>query len=269
MKKLNNIKSWYSVVLALLLIGFIMVLSIWILRLILNEMKSNRAMWDYIKAYAGAESAQELALLDIKKKWYWYYSFVENTINNKSIIISKNHLNTSLYNPTNDVLISYDNDWKVNTYDWSLPPLWYDIIPLFYIDEVWERKVNDISFSVLSGDPALLSWNVVWSLNWISWNWSSIIGIKKTYTPTWFLYEEKTLNEFISTSNTNYLVLFNSWNSSNITYKISSTNSLEFFTKPRLDIISSWEIWDYKQNLKTRLDNTEFLNILRYSIYSN
>ena len=52
MKKNNINKSWYSVILSLLLIGFIMVLSIWIFRLILNEMKNNRAMWDYIKSYA-------------------------------------------------------------------------------------------------------------------------------------------------------------------------------------------------------------------------
>lgn len=268
MKMINN-KNWYSGVLALLLIGFIMVLSIWILRLVLNEMKSNRAMWDYIKAYAWAESSQELALLDIKKKWYWYYSKIESDLNDKSVLISKNPLNKSLYHPKNDVLISYDNDWKVNSYEWILYPLWYDIIPLFYIDDTGERKVNDIIFNVLTWTSEDLSWNVVWKINWISWNWTSLNWIKKTYNPSWFLYEERTLNEFISTSDTNYLVLFNSWNSSNITYKISSSNLLEFFTKPRLDIISSWEIWEYKQNLRTRVDNTEFLNILRYSIYSN
>jgi len=269
MKKFNNRKNWYSVVLALLLIGFIMVLSIWILRLVLNEMKVNRAMWDYIKAYAWAESAQELALLDIKNKWYWYYSNIESTLNDKSVLISKNPLDKSLYHPKNDVLVSYDNDWKVNSYEWILYPLWYDIIPLFYIDDSWEKKVNDIVFNVLTWTSEDLSWNVVWKIDWVSWNWTSLSWIKKTYTPSWFLYEENTLNEFISTSDTNYLVLFNSWNSSNITYKISTSNSLEFFTKPRLEIISSWEIWDYKQNLKTMLDNTEFLNILRYSIYSN
>ncbi|MDD3793759.1 MAG: hypothetical protein PHI37_03020 [Candidatus Gracilibacteria bacterium] len=265
----NNKKNGYSVVIALLLIGFIMVLSIGIFRLVLNEMKNNRAMGDYIKAYAGAESSQELALLDIKKKGYGYYNKLDLTINDKSVIISKNPLDKDLYNPKKDVLISYDNDGKVNSYLGDLPPLGYDIIPLFYIDDLNEHKVNNILFDVLTGNETDLSWNIIGKIDGISGNGDSLTGIKKTYTSLGFSYEEKTLNEFINTSDTNYLVLFNSGNSSNITYKISSVDPIEFFTKPRIDIISTGEIGDYKQNLKTRLDNTEFLSILKYSIYSN
>jgi len=246
-----------------------MVLSIWILRLIINEMKSNRAMWDYIKSYAWAESAQELALLDIKVKWYWYDWSITNTLNDKSVILSENFLDKSLYHPKNDVLISYYNDWKVNNYEWELSPLWYDIIPLFYIDDTWEKKVNDISINLVSGDSNDLSWNAIWNLSWISWTWTTLQWYKKIFTPSWFTYVINDIWEFLSSSSTNYLVLFNSWNSNSIKYILSTTDSLEYFTKPRLDIISTWEVWDYKQNLKTTVDNTEFLNILKYSIYSN
>jgi len=171
MKKLYINKKWYSVILSILLIGFLMVLSIWILRLILNEMNSNRAMWEYLKAYAWAESAQELALLDIKNKGYWYDSKIDLDVNNKSVLLSDNFLNSSLYHPKKDVLISYSNNWKANNYDWSLEPLWYNIIPLFYIDDTWEQKVNDLTLSISTWNPNDLSWNVIWKLNWISWIW--------------------------------------------------------------------------------------------------
>ncbi len=268
MKKINL--NWYSVVISLLLIWFIMVLSIWIFRLILNEMKINKAMWDYIKSYAWAESAQELALLDIKKKWYWYYSKIEDNVNNKSVLLSRNFLNKSLYHPKKDVLISHSNDGKVNSYTWNILPLWYDIIPLFFIDDLWEHKVNWISFSILSGDIPSLSWNIVSNDSGISWVWEVWIWIEKK-TNLWELgiTLDVLVNDFLFSNNTSYLVLFNSWNSWDINYKLTSNNSTEFFTKPRLDILSSWETWDYKQNLKTRVDNTEFLNILKYSIYSN
>lgn len=268
MKKINL--NWYSVVISLLLIWFIMVLSIWIFRLILNEMKINKAMWDYIKSYAWAESAQELALLDIKKKGYWYYSFIQSDVNNKSVLLSRNFLNKSLYHPKKDVLISHSNDWKVNYYTWNILPLGYDIVPLFYIDDSWEHKVNWISFSILNWDTNSLSWNIISNNSGISWIWEVSKWVeKKVNSDQLNIVLDVLVNDFLTINNTNYLVLFNSWNSGDINYKLETTNNTEFFTKPRLDILSIWEIWDYKQNLKTRVDNTEFLNILKYSIYSN
>ncbi|MDD2907958.1 MAG: hypothetical protein PHH98_04925 [Candidatus Gracilibacteria bacterium] len=269
MKKIYINKSGYSVILSILLIGFLMVLSIGILRLILNEMNSNSAMGDYIKAYAGAESAQELALLDIKNKGYGYDYKIEDDVNNKSVLISENPLNKSLYHPKKDVLISYFNNGKVNNYDGELSPLGYDIIPLFYIDDSGEKKVNDISITVSIGDSDDLSWNVVGKNDGISGIGTNLTGTKKLLTTSGFTIEDKTIGEFLSGSDTNYLVLFNAGNTNNISYNIKSTNSLEFFTKPRLDIISTGEVGSYKQNLKTTVDNTKFLNILKYSIYSN
>lgn len=262
-------KNWYSVIVSLLLIGFIMVLSIWILRLILNEMKINRAMWDYLKSYAWAESSQELALLNIKKFWYWYDGFIYNSVNDKSVLLSTNPLNKSLYHPKKDLLVSYLNDWKVNNYEWSLLPLSYDIIPLFYIDDIWEKKITDFDFSIISWDSSKLSWNIIWNNSWISWIWDISSWYEKISNSSWFSIDIKDIDDFLNYSDTNYLVLFNSWNSDNIIYRINTNSSTEFFTKPRLNIISSWEIWDYKQNLNTAVDNTEFLNILKYSIYSN
>ena len=267
MKNINK-SSGYSVIIALLIIGFLLVISTGIFNLVLNEMKDNRAMWDYIKAYAWAESAQELALLKIKKHGYAFYDKIDHDINNRSIILANDYLETWNFKPSNDVFISYDIWSKVNNYDWILKPLEYDIIPLFYVESIVEKKVLDIDFSIISWINSDLSWNIIWKDNWISWKWINLVGVKKTLTPNGFTYSQESVNDFLSNSNTNYLVLLNTWNSQNINYKLKSVNSWDFFTKPETNIISSAEVWSYKQNLSTELDNTEYLNILKYSIYS-
>lgn len=265
----NNNNSWYSVIVALLIIWFLLVLSIGIFTLILNEMKDNKAMWDYIKAYAWAESSKELALLQIKENWYAYYDKIDHNLNNRSIILSENPLTSSLFKVNRDVLISYDIWSKVSEYEWVLNNLEYDIIPLFYVDASWEKKITSMALSILSWIPDNLSWNVIWKENWLSWIWLTTDWSKKTLEWWIFSYAKENWNTFINNSDTNYLVLFNSWNSWSIKYKLATNISWEYFSKPKTSIISSAEVWRYKQNIVTDLDNTEFLNILKYSIFSN
>jgi hypothetical protein len=258
-------KSWYSVMISLLLIAFILVLTSWIFRLVLNEMRLNRTVWDYFKAYAGAESAQELALLEIRQKWYWF-NWIVKPKSPKSFLLLRD---SSDYNPNRDVMISYYNDWRVNSYSWELAPLSYDILPLFYIDDDGDHKTTNISMSISSWVPSELSWNVIWRDAWVSGIGSNLIWSKKTMQNGEFVYNTSSVNDFLVSSNTNYLILFNSSSSTPIRYSLNSNITNEFFTKPRLDIFSTWEIGEYKQNLKTRVDNTEMLSILKYSIFSN
>jgi len=270
MKIINkNNKSWYSIIISLLLIWLLLVLSTWILNMILTEMKDNRAMWDYIKAYAWAESAQELALLKIKQEWYAYYDKIDHNINNRSIVLSDNPTDISKFKKSRDVFISYDIWSKTSEYNWTLKPLWYDIIPLFYIDETWEKKVNSIEITKSFWIEDNLVWNIIWYDSGISWKGLNTLWVKKTFESNQLKYSEQEINDFLSHSDSNYLVLLNSGNSELIKYKIVSTISWEFFSKPRTSIISSWEIGEYKQNLETILDNTKFLNRQKYVIYSN
>jgi hypothetical protein len=261
--KYNN-ASWYSVIISLLLIAFIIVLTTWIFRLVINEMKSNRVMWDYLKAYAWAESAQELALLDIKEKGYGYIGEVRAITDMKSKLLWTD----TPFNQNKDVVMSYYNNGRVNSYNGSLSSLSYDIIPLFYIDDTWEKKTNNVFLNVTAWVPSDLSWNIIWKTSWISGigtnlnNWA-----KKSLTSWSFEYWTVSVQYFLEDSDTNYLVLFNSGNN-NIEYTLEA-NTDEYFTKPRLDVFSTWDVWEYKQNLKTSVDNTEFLSILKYSIYSN
>ena len=257
MKNKNSVNTrWFSVIVSLLIIWFLLVLTTGIYNLILKELYDNRDMWNAIKAYAWAESAQELALLEIKEKGYWY-----DTQMVKSNIIS------------NNVLISYNIGTKVNTYNWNILSWDYDIIPLFYINENGEeKKVWDIVFKILwSSNPDDLVWSLISSTYGISWKWESPNGIKKIFwSLDTFSYNSENISSFLSShkgiwDDPVYFILFNSWDQ-DIQYKISSN---EFFSKPKTEIISSATAGKVKQNLWTTLNNTEYLNLLKYAIYSN
>ena len=275
MKNINT-SSGYSIIMALLIIWFLLVLSIGIFNLVLNEMKDNRAMWDYIKVYAWAESAQELALLKIKKEWYGYYESIDRN-NERSIVLAEDPINRSALKAAKDVVISYDIWSKTNSYTWSIGSIWYNIIPLFYKDDVWDNKIVSMDLTIISWDVA---WNIIGKTKWISWTWAIIWNVTTWHMKTlnvvdpsdryFELDSTKRINDFLDDldSVSNYLVLFNIW-TSRLSYKLKANNSWEFFTKPETTIISSAEVWNYRQNLSTELKNTDFLDMLKYSIYSN
>ncbi len=267
--KYNN-KSWYSIIISIMLIWFLIILTSGTFNLVLWELNDTKWRFNYLKAFSAAEWSLELALLEIKNKWYWYYSNIENNINSKSVILWKDINN---FSKSIDPLISYDMDSKVNSYSWSIESLQYDIIPLFFLDNLWEQKVNSINLTILN-DSNDLAWNIISDNSWISWKGDIDLTTMWNYkiiVSWWFSYSNLLVNNFLSdiNNNNNYLILFNSNSSNTINYNLVSINSNEFFTKPRTEIISSSIVWKYKQTLRTILDNTKYLNILKYSIYSN
>jgi len=245
MKK-NN-KEAYSIIIALLLVWFLLVITTGVFNLVLKELNDNRWMWGYMKAYAWAESAQELALLQIKENWYW---FDEKMVDNESII---------------DVMkISYDIWSKTQSYDWIIEKLGYNIIPLFYLSNSWSWKTIKMKLNIISWNNSDLVWNIISYNSSISWTWS--FNWITDFWIAWFEWN-KNINDFLDLHENNYLILFNSSNSGKIKYNLNSTDW--FFTKPEINIISSGQVWKYRQNLSTHLDNTKYLNFLKYSIYSN
>lgn len=121
-------KKWYSTIIVIIIIWFMILLTTWVFRLVLSEMKDNRALWNYIKSYAWAESAQEVALLDIKEKSYgfnWSLSWSE--------ILDKTD-----FNPNKTATISYSQDWKTQSYSGTIEWFKYNVLPLFYIERETE-----------------------------------------------------------------------------------------------------------------------------------
>ena len=259
----------FSSVMALVMIWFLLTTTIWVFQLVLRELQDNRVLGQYIQTLAGAESAAELALLQIKQNGYGYYErhlFWENS--------SINHiLAEDPGNPTQkDIEISYDINTKVTSYEGNLSPLWYDIIPLFYLtgstDAIQVQAISDISLS--SSSPALsdISWNIVWESGWISGNGlfdeTTQISVKTLSASNSIISTQQNIETFLSWVSSWYLVLFNPRNSWNITYTLTSSDE---FSTPRANIISRAKVGKYRQNVQTTLDNTQYLNTLKYAIY--
>ena len=263
--KIQNKNSWYTILVTLMIIGFLIVLTTWVLNLVLREMNDNRWAWNYLKAYAWAEGSMELALLKIKKHWYWIYDKLDfwDTSNNDKIL--RNNLSND-----KEILISYDLNSKTKTYSWSLKPFEQSVIPLFYIKPDDSReKINNLNLEILNSflDDSKMAWNIVsqeW--DWIWWNWLIENSTKwKWRKKDWKFLDEIKVSNFLSGYNNNYLIIINLDNTNNLDFKM---NSAKEFTKPTSKIISSSSIWNYKQSLETTLDNTAFLSILKYSVYS-
>ena len=269
MKNKSNNKSWYSILISLMVIGFLMVVTSWVFKMVLLEMWDNKWVSNYLKSYNAAEGVWEFALLQIKEKWYAYFDKIEANLNNRSIILASDPEDTSVYNRNKDVLVSFDYNYRVNSYEWELVKVWYDIIPLFYVDDDWEKKVLKLILSNLIWDSSKFTWNIIWKDSWISWVWIFDSDSIWKWRDSNSLYIEKRVDSFLSSSDTNYLILLNLDPNNSIKYKLIAENSWEFFTKPRTELTASAEIWWYKQNLNILVDNTEFLNILKYSIYGN
>jgi len=269
--------SWFTMIMVVFLVWFMLMLTTWTFNLILTELNDNRWAWSYLNAFAWAEWAQELALLKIKEKWYWIDDDILNQSDSRSIVLSQNPTDNSKFNSARDALISYNLNTKVSSYTWTIAPLSYSIIPLFYIN-TWAinniKWVSDITLTStdISSD---IVWNIVWTWAWISWTWvfdKNSNWFKKTVADVSWKTEQSFTTETISTFLwswwENYLIVLNS-GSSTWTFTLKANWTDKDFTRPETDIISTAKVWIYKQNLTTKIDNTEFLNILKYSIFSN
>lgn len=262
----NNNKSWYSVIIAILVIWFLLTLTSSILKLVLVELNDSKWVYTYLKTHYATAWAWELVMLKIKENWYGYYEKIDF---NKSNPLS-NILNTG---STKNPIISYDINSKVSKYDWELKPLSYDVLPLFYLENTSSWVVMDMILSTYEWDNDSLSWNIITSNWWLSWVWwftSLNEWFLKQLDSGWdFVIENKSIWAFLNENNNslNYLILFNSSDTSTIKYNLDW--NWRFFSKPRTDIAVSSKLWSYKQNISIKYDNTDYLGMLKYSIYND
>lgn len=264
-KNLKN-KKWYSIIVIVLIIWFLIVLTTWVFKLIFNEMKDNKVLWDYIKTYAWAESWQELALLWIKKVWYPY---VVDLAKNKDILQDCSWVNERICTK-----VSFKNDWKQKKYEWSIPKEETVMVPLFYLDldkDLKGTKLDNFEFSWRDwSDVSEVSWNIVSTTGWISWVWEFNADtfwnyVKQEDGKT--SHEKEKIYNFLRSSKIEepYLILVNTWKS-DLIYSIVS-NSSEFIS-PELKIVSSWEVNNFKTNLETKINLADLNALSKYSIFS-
>lgn len=282
-KNLKN-KKWYSIIIIITIIWFLILLTSWVFRLIQNEFMDNRILWNYVKSYFWAETAQEIALLQIKEIWYW--------------VESKSRENKKLLYP-GDVEIKKVNfsfsekdwdSWQTNHYEWKIAPYETDIIPLFYleIDDDWKESIKeDIKDLTLSGTGINnLTWNIISEKSWISWVWGFnenqeftlkyVVdgkGAVKNISIRDFMDKKFPGWEFdLSEDSYRYLMLYNA-SGEDVKYDLETKSGK--FTKPEINIISMGEIKtnrsnlpDSRVNLSTKVNFHDLNSRSKYSIFS-
>lgn len=285
----KNINTWFSVIMAILITAFLVILSAWVLLLVLQEQKNTRLVYNSIATYEWALWANELALLKIKNHWEWFEDSVEN-IDDDSKLLGKNN------NITNkDVQITYNIDNYSKEYEWTIKSWEYEIIPL-YFDEweyiqtnsknpnIWSsdiKKTQDIKFT--SSDN--ITWNIIWNNDdwetfWINWKWwknsvvnsESIWNIKTSEDDSTNLWDwarkqdywEIKISDFLSQYKQNYLIIYNPLENE-VSYKLESDT---WFANPRLKVIWSWKTGDFRQNIEFTENKNRYLDLIKYSLYN-
>lgn len=261
--------SWYSILVAIFIIWFLLVLTAWVFRLVLNELQDNRGRSDYIKAQYAAEAWIELALLKIKEYGYGVIDEIPLDINERAIALTFNPLDKNKYRGSKEALMGLFIDTKTISYTGVLEPGSHSIIPLFYVDA--NGVQHDTTKITLKKDSINPVWNIVGNQYGLSWEWEftpSSLGNYKFVNANGFSFDKKSVQSFLENSTSNYLILFNPDPNSNIVYNVTWENN-NFFSRPIWEIYASGKVGSYKQNIKVTLDNTAFLNILKYSLFSN
>lgn len=253
---MKNNNGWYSVVLALLMTSFIIIIVSWVFRLILENMYDTRWMQDYLKAYSRAEGSMELALKKVKDNDFWFEEHIFPGIWEQKI--------SELFQDKKKTFIWYEINSKADKIIWkTLEANSYAIYPLL--------SLTKPIFNISAWDSNSLVWNIIWNNWWMSgtgsFNWNLWKDIKSLDSSNNFDFSNKTINNFLSSSSDNYLVLYNAWNSI-ITYDLKSEDINNKFALEDISIIATWKVWDYKQNLKVDLNIANNLNLLKYSILS-
>ncbi len=246
----------YSIIAAIMMIGFLLILTTSTLNLVLQEMQDWKGRQDYIKASAWAEWAMELALLGIKNNGYAYYKKQENL--------------DMLGDGKKDPQISYDSNSRLQSYKGILEKYESTIIPLFWIDDAGTYSLSLLDFK---NDSETIHWNILGVSEGLSWIWSfdtwDIIQEKQIQENAWaqnFSISWIKIWDFLHTHTESYLILYNP-NAESVHYELNTSGS-DYFTHPRMSLFSKGRVGKYTQNLETVVDNTEFLGILRYSLHS-
>jgi hypothetical protein len=295
---INKKNKWFSLIIALLITAFLVVLSSWILTLVLQESKNTRLVFNTISTYAWAEWAIEYWLLKQKNHDEWFQDEIVDGVDSDSKLLHENLTSSDEKIPD----IEYKMETFSKSYRWSVETWDFEIIPLFY-DE-WEmmqtnsKKSNKLTSSVplkkttsfrLKWDWDFV-WNIIWNdaawdTFWIVWSWTLAASIwfwfpviegnwifkqVEADTNLWWNVKKLTLWNmsiwtFITTYNSNYLVLFNNTNNT-LNYTLESN---EGFALPKSKIVWSAKVWNFRQNLMFEESKNRYFESLKYSIFNN
>ncbi|MCH8518664.1 hypothetical protein LAT59_02800 [Candidatus Gracilibacteria bacterium] len=256
----NTQKSGYAIISAVLLIGFLLVLTAGSFHLVLQEMFDGRGKQNYLKAYAAAEAGLETALLQVKEQGYGYYE--------------KNDFSGDILGDDVKIAqVSYEFLGRVQAHTGELAGFGVDIIPLFWIEDTGignDGIVHNLGLGLELDAPDSIVWNIVALEVGVSGSGEfrsheKQVPRKSLEESGDFLVGNTNLDAFLQIPEEKYLFIVNTVATPQ---NYTLTSGSDYFTLPRHDIISSGRVGNYVQNIRTHLDNTEFLGLLRYSIFS-
>ena len=273
--KIKNNKKASLVLLALLLVWFLLVLSVGILKVILTDSKDTYSMKNSLKAFYWAESWLELWLLRLKLKWFWYEYLLKNWERESNILWNK-------------VFLDYKINSKNKKASWTIESWGSVIYPLFYKtgsqDFTKDSTIKDtenikLTFTFTDWTGSLITWWLIWTpktwtkIKWLNWTWSWWIINWNTEWITKYLNNSKklvftgsTISNFLETHTWSYLQIWN-LNTWAITYELKWDWSQKNFTGKYTIITSSARVWKNKQSIKFKINNSEYLNIFRFTLY--
>jgi len=259
----------YSTLLALLLIGFMITLTVWVHQLVLREFQDTKAMEYSLKAFSWAEWSLELALLRAKEYGYALEAQMDTT----NILSKTLFADTSKRIYNKDVSMEYTIQGAVSGIENAV--LWayeFHIIPLFYYDNTGMlQKMTGVYVSDVSDD---ILWNIVGTENGVSGSGkidASVKGKQKKWVINPTTGELDTslsstlVHTYLSTTEGNYLMLQNP-TAYDMTYTLS-TKYGEKIGSDWMTIQGSGEVWGFQQTLQVRVHTSEYLNVLKYVIF--
>lgn len=275
--------------------AFLVVLSAGILTLVIQESKNTRLVSNSISTYAWSEWMVEYALLKIKNHSEWFADKIDFNNDYDANILAVNQ-----DKPVNkDIKSSYEINNNAKIYSWAIISWEFEIIPLYYdnwviIDgnaknpNIWSSNIIKTSSFKLTWDSDFV-WNIIWNDSswktfWMVGTWSNIISIWAWYSVISDEWKMKTIEEnsalpdstkiiklnikkisdFLSEYGDNYLIVYNNSNK-NLNYNIVSN---EWFSLPKLEIIASAKIGNYKKNILFSENKSKYMDMLKYSVFN-
>ncbi len=273
--KIKNNKDASIIVLSLILVWFLLVLSVWIMRVILAEANDTYWMKNSLKAFYWAESSLELALLKLKLKWFGYNTNLDKKTSWESAVLVKD---ITKYKRNLDPLLSYKIDSIAETITWSIEAWNSQIFQLFYrtgstdfSNNSTKISVSDIELKVTPEDKFVWSiisknkslngtWGITWGKKWF-WKYSEEVGEKRE-----IVFFESWTTEFLANNTGAYLKIQNFNSTGSINYKISWSWNQTKITWKYTTILASAKVGKYMQNIEMKIDNSEYLNIILYAL---
>jgi len=253
----------YSILLALLLIGFMLVLTVGVYQLVMREFQDTKAMEYSLKAFSGAEWAVELALLRAKEHGYTY----EAEMKKPDQLASTLFADPAKRIVNKDAEISYTVKGTTEKYDKiKLPKYDFHIIPLFYYDAAGViQHVRDLKLSDVSGD---ILWNMIDSENGMTGAGAfdrSTTGWQKNWDGSTTRYTSETIGTYLSWGRKVYLMLQNPTDHE-MTYTLSTEGGGKM-ASDWMKIEGSGEVGGFQQTLQVQIHTSEYLNVLKYVIF--